>query len=343
MAYTKLNSSTAKVMIENFNSFAKEYEKADKKKQKELKKELDLKGKKIQAVLDKDIAQYHKNAQERYTNIDNRLTRAIQLVKDAEKGAKAFEKSKKFDDLMPVNVAPTAIARLFQEESADDKAYSDAQFAYRGNPGNLDYIDKILGGKPAKNYRKVRQATIDNGKKHIQPKLQKMTEQQKLAEQLIKQCELMSKSAGEQLSTAKTDLKDLIDELKNELMNEADRKSIAYRVKQAASNANSVVTQLDSMRKAGTLTSSTYQAIESLSSAILDHIKSAKAIADTLKKRIAVVIKSVPKSAQSDKEVATALKQLPQFVKAIDAKIKAMPDDYKRAASALKAAQKEIA
>ncbi|MEO8242523.1 MAG: hypothetical protein ABI832_09420 [bacterium] len=335
MAYAAISTDTIVALVKNFNELAKDYDKADKKGQKTIKADLEVKAKKIQGVLDKDLAIYNKNASERYTNIDNQLARAVTLIKDGQKALATYAKSRKFDDLMSVNILDNAFGDMKRLEKDDDKAYSTAQFGYRNNPCDFSPLDKIFGDKYTKSFREVRKSTIDEGKKHIQPKLTKIDQLSQLALTLVKDAESAASKSKASLEDVRLALKTQTEDLSAHL--KGDQKG------QFGKFVTDVTKGADTVVKRSTEGEIAVEMIQSLLDDVLGSIKSAKAVGDGLKQRSKAAIAKVSKEAEKDKTVSGYIKALGLLSGQIDTKLKSLPPHYQSGLKALTAYRKKKA
>jgi hypothetical protein len=338
MAYKKINSDTVKALGTNYNNDVGFYNaEKDKAKKKALKETLDGRAQKISDQLKKDFIDYEKNAAERYTNIDDRLTRATLAVKEGKEGLATFAKSKSVHDLIKINVLEAMFLQLAQEEKTDDKAYSEAQFAYRNNPVSFDNVHKISGEKYIKPLLAIRQGTIDEGKKHIQPKLDKIGQLQKLAEQLVVQADLLAKGAQGDLS-----------ELRNLLataLNEAKEHLTGAKKEHLSAMQTSMANNLDSIRKQAALEKvgpDNVNMIESIQGNMLQQLKLGKQVVDRISKQATQAKSSVTKAVEKDDAIQKSITEIDKAVKGLDGLLATMAKDFKESLTHLEQARKKL-
>ena len=336
MAYKKINADTVTALGKNYNNDVGFYNaEKDKAKKKALKETLDGRAQKVADQLKKDFVDYEKNAAERYTNIDDRLTRATLAVKEGKAGLAAFAKSKSVHDLIKVNVLEALFLQLAQEEKADDKAYSEAQFAYRNNPVSFDNIHKISGEKYIKPLLAIRQGTIDEGKKHIQPKLDKILQLQKLAEQLVVQADLLAKGARGDLNELRNLLAAALDEAK-EHVNGAKKEHLNAMQSGVSKNLETIRSQA-SMPKVGP---DNVNMIESVQGNMLQQLKLGKQLVERITKQATQAKSQVTKAAANDDMIKKTIDEIEKAVKKLEELLTLMAKDFKESLTLLEQARK---
>lgn len=331
MAYKTINATTVSTLTKNYNDEAKLYEaEKDKKKQKELKASLDLRAGKILDTLMKDIDVYDKNATERYLNIDNRLTRAVNLIKDGKTALATFIKTRSFDQLAIVTDLPDQFDQLDQEEKNDDRVYCDAQFAYRNNPASFDKIQKISGEKFVKPMMKVRQGTIDENKKHIQPKLDKIAQLAKMATQLVVEANLAERGAKADLTEIRTLLADAAKEADDHVKVDTKGNLVNMR-RQVEGSLVTMKTQAASKP----MTETNMNMVQSLLDNIIGQVKSAKIVVAAMADKEKSVKEAVPKSIQKDPAITKSLSDIRVGVKGMQGILEEMAKVLKEAMGVL--------
>ncbi len=327
MAYKTISGNTAIALTKNYNEEAKEYEaEKDKAKKKERKASLDLRAPKILAALMTDIADYDKNASERYLNIDNRLARAMNLIKTGKEALATYIKTRKVQDLVGITVLPAQFAQLALEEKQDDKAYCAAQTTYRNNPISFDQVKKISGDKYIKPMFAVRQGTIDEGKKHIQPKLEKIDQLAKMAEQLATQAQTLQKGDQADLTDLRKVFSDALADADKPLTE--DKKGFLLNMCNASGNS---LRTLKTQAATNPMTKDALSMVDSMQSNIIGNVKQGKVIVKRFQDAVKDAKASAPKTALKDPEIAKALVDLPGKVTELEKLLTTMAENLKEA------------
>lgn len=157
MPYATISQSTADVLVKTFSDLADEIKELEKDKTKKdqvkaLKKTLEEKGKKIDAVLVKLIADVRKEFLKHAAKVDGWVGEARELLAGLKATAKDFAKNPEHDAYMEGVAVPKKIEAVAAAAQKDNDDFGGSWFKLRGHNFTSDGLDE----KYNKNFYKDR-------------------------------------------------------------------------------------------------------------------------------------------------------------------------------------------
>lgn len=165
MPYPTISQSTADVLVKSFSDLADEIkelekDKAKKDEVKKLKKTLEEKGKKIDGVLVKLIADVRKEFLKHAAKVDGWLGEARELLAGLKATAKDFAKNPEHDAYMEGVAVPAKIGAVADAAQKDNDDFGASWFKLRGH----NFTSSGLDEKYNKNFYKDRFALMGDAK-----------------------------------------------------------------------------------------------------------------------------------------------------------------------------------
>lgn len=327
MAYTKVEPTAVQKIMTSFNKFEKIYEVADKKSKAQLKDDLEEKAKKMKVQLDADIEVYYKNAAQRYTNVDNHLARAHTLINAAKVAIKKYKEKWRINALDPALCVVAEFQGVTLLEKQDDAAYNPAQILYRANIADFSFMEKLFGTKYTKRYNELRLSTIEEGKKHIGPKLESIRQLAEVAVRLQEDADELVSGAKASVETTRDKLVDVMKTVKLDIDSDSGT-TFGGLIASVTAKTDSVINHL-------TKGSGNIEVIQSIFSDGLGVLKSAKSRAQVLKEKIDSGIEKIDTAFADDTQITAYAKILQKMKFEIDDMLKSGAKEYKRGFDAM--------